>query len=103
MLEMLERQKGAVEVELDGMENRLHNVTKDYEKLKVVLAQKQNAKKVKQKTSNTFEIINNPNSSTRYRRRHKIKNVLDFIHGGEEASLYGAWDYLSSSAVRKPN
>lgn len=43
-------------------------------------------------------MINNPNLSTRYPRRHETKNVLDFIHGGEEASLYGAWDYLSSSA-----
>ena len=98
MLEMLDSQKGAVEVELDGMEKTLHKVTKEYEKLKVVLAQKQNAKKVRQNNSSTFEMINNPNSSTRYRRRHETKNVLDFIHGGEEASLYGAWDYLSSSA-----
>ena len=98
MLEMLERQKGAVEVELDDTEKRLHNVTKEYEKLKVVLEPKQNAKKVRQNTSTTFEMINNPHSSTRYRRRRETKNVLDFFHGGEEASLYGAWDYLSSSA-----
>ena len=95
---MLERQKGAVEVELDDMEKRLHNVTKEYEKLKVVLEQKQNAKKVRQNSSTTFEMINNPQSSTRYRRRRETKNVVDFIHGGEEASLYCAWDYLSSSA-----
>lgn len=54
-----------MEVELDGMEKRLHNVTKEYEKLKVVLAQKQNAKKVRQNTSTTIEMINNPNSSTK--------------------------------------
>ena len=60
MLEMLDSQKGAVEVELDGMEKTLHKVTKEYEKLKVVLAQKQNAKKVRQNTSTTFEMINNP-------------------------------------------
>ena len=84
---MLDSQKGAVEVELDGMEKRLHNVTKEYEKLKVVLAQKQTAKKVRQNNSTTFEMINNPNSSTRYRRRHETKNILDFIHGGEEALL----------------
>ena len=83
----IRKAEGAVEVELDGMEKRLHNVTKEYEKLEVVLAQKQNAKKVRQNTSTTFEMINNPNSSTRYHRRHETKNVLDFIHGGEEALL----------------
>ena len=83
----IRKAEGAVEVELDGMEKRLHNVTKEYEKLKVVLAQKQNAKKVRQNTSTTFEMINNPNSSTRYHRGHETKNVLDFIHGGEEALL----------------
>jgi len=51
------------------MEKRLHNVTKEYEKRKVVLEQKQNAKKVRQNTSTTFEMINCPHSSTRYRRR----------------------------------
>ena len=77
----IRKAEGAVEVELDGMEKRLHNVTKEYEKLKVVLAQKQNAKKVRQNTSTTFEMINKPNSSTRYHRRHETKN------GGEEALL----------------
>lgn len=48
----IRKAEGAVEVELDGMEKRLHNVTKEYEKLKVVLAQKQNAKKVRQKHFN---------------------------------------------------
>ena len=43
-------------------------------------------------------MINDYKSSTRYRRREETKNVLDFIHGGAEPSLYGAWDYLVANA-----
>ena len=37
-------------------------------------------------------------SSTHYQRRSETKNILQFIHGGVEASLYGAWDYFKSNA-----
>ena len=97
ILDILERQKEDVEVELKDMEEKLHTVTKEYDKLKVLLEQK-HAKTLRQNTSTSSEMINNPNSSTRYRRRHETKNVLEFIHGGEEGSLHGAWDYLSSAA-----
>ena len=43
-------------------------------------------------------MVTNVNSSTRYRRRHETKNVLEFIHGGKEGALYGAWDYVSFSS-----
>ena len=98
ILDILERQKQDVEVELKDMEEKLRTVTKEYDKLKVLLEQKQHAKTLRQNRSTSSEMINNPNSSTRYRRRHETKNVLEFIHGGEEGSLHGAWDYLSSAA-----
>ena len=43
-------------------------------------------------------MVTNVNSSTRYRRRQEAKNVLEFIHGGKEGSLYRAWDYVSYAA-----
>lgn len=43
-------------------------------------------------------MITNVNSSTKYRRRQETKNVLEFIHGGKEGSMYGAWGYISSTA-----
>ena len=55
---------------------------------------------MRQSTSTSLELISNPHSSTRYRRRKETKNVLEFIHGGEEGSLYDAWDYLSSAAPK---
>ena len=40
-------------------------------------------------------MVTNVNSGTRYRRTHETNNVLEFIHGGKEGALYGAWDYVS--------
>lgn len=40
----------------------------------------------------------NSKSSMRYRRRDETKNILVYIHGSFEGSLYGAWDYLSAHA-----
>lgn len=43
-------------------------------------------------------MIDDFNSSTRYRRRKKTEKTLQFIHGGATGSYYGAWDYLSANA-----
>ena len=67
MLDTLERQKEAIEIELKDMERKLDTVTKEYEKLRVLLEQKQHAKSHRQNTSTTFAMINSPKSSTRYR------------------------------------
>ena len=67
MLDTLERQKETIEIELKDMERKLDTVTKEYEKLRVLLEQKQHAKSRRQNTSTTFAMINNPKSSTRYR------------------------------------
>ncbi|KAL9959485.1 hypothetical protein ACROYT_G032812 [Oculina patagonica] len=98
--EKLERQKETVAVELKDKEKQLDTISKEYEKLKVLLEQKQNAKARRMNTATTFEMVNNPHSSTRYRRRQETKNILEFIHGGEEGSIYGAWDYLQSNATK---
>ena len=90
-------------VELDGMEKRLHNVTKEYEKLKVVLAQKQNAKKVRQNTSTTFEMINNPNSSTRYHRRHETKKCSRLHSWWGGSIVVWCLGLFIIICVRKPN
>ncbi|KAL9958831.1 hypothetical protein ACROYT_G035899 [Oculina patagonica] len=96
----LERQKETVAVELKDKEKQLDTISKEYEKLKVLLEQKQNAKARRMNTATTFEMVNNPHSSTRYRRRQETKNILEFIHGVEEGSIYGAWDYLQSNATK---
>ena len=83
---------------MEEKQKALEEINKKYEKLKVLLEQKGYARTRRQNTSTTYEMINNRNSSTRFRRKEETRNILQFIHGGEEGSLYGAWDYLTSHA-----
>ena len=52
-------------------------------------------------TRTTLHMINDRTSSVRYRRRTETKNVLEYIHGGEEAAVLGAWDFIASIANKE--
>ena len=62
------------------------------------MEQKGFARKRRENAPTTETMINSSTSSTRYRRKEETKNILEYIHGGKESSLYGAWDYLKSHA-----
>ena len=55
----------------------------------------------KKEAGKAFEIISDFKSSTRYRRRQETKEMLEYIHGGDEGALYGAWDFLASFASKE--
>lgn len=37
----------------------------------------------------------------RYRRRQETKNAQEYIHGGKEGALLGAWDFLTANVSEK--
>lgn len=76
----------------------LDEFDRKYEKLKDLLEQRGYARTRRQNLQTTFEMINNRTSTTRFRRKLETKNILQFTHGEEEGSLYGAFDYLRSHA-----
>ena len=84
--------------EMEEKQKALDEINRKYEKLKVLLEQRGYARTRMQNLETTFEMINNRTSTTRFRHKLETKNILQFIHGGEEGSLYGAWDYLRSHA-----
>jgi len=90
--------KQLLDGEIAEQEERLKELTEAYEKLRKLLEQKEYSRRRRTNASTTYEMINDYKSSTRYRRREETKNMLEFIHGGSEPSLYGAWDFLSSNA-----
>ena len=49
-----------------------------------------------------MRMIHDYKSSTRYRRREETKNVLEFIYGGFEASLYRHGIFWLPMQVVKP-
>ena len=76
----------------------LDEINTQYQKLKVLLQQKGYARKRRENIPTDEKMIGSRCSSTRFRRREETKNVLEYIHGGENASVYGCWDYLCSIA-----
>ena len=85
-------------MQVQQQEEKVSELNEHYNKFKSLLEQKGFSVHRRQNTSTTYEMVTNVNSSTRYTRRNETKNVLEFIHGGKEGSLYGAWDYVSSTA-----
>ena len=97
-LERLQRSVEEKTLQVQQQEEKVKELNEQYHKFKSLLEQKGFSVSRRQNTTTTYEMVTNVNSSTRYRRRHETKNVLEFIHGGKEGSLYGAWDYVSSTA-----
>ena len=82
------------------LEGKLSEINREYGKIKLFLDQKGYSRARRMNTPTTFEMISDPKSSTRYRRRQDTTNILEFIHGGEEPSIYGAWDHIASHASK---
>ena len=83
---------------MQQQEEKINELNEQYNKFKTLLEQKGFSVSGGQNTSTTYEMVTNVNSSTKYRRRHETKNVLEFMHGGKDGALYGAWDYVSFSS-----
>jgi hypothetical protein len=87
-----------LEEEKKSLETDLTELSCQYEKVRLLLEQKGYARKRRENIPTSKDMISNYSSSTRYRRKAETTNILEFIHGGLEGSLYGAWDYLKSFA-----
>ena len=101
----LQKSKGEKETldkEISKADETLRELKQAYEKVKKLLDQKDYSRRRRSAASTSYEMINDYKSSTRYRRREETKNNLEFIHGGFEASLYGAWDFWLPMQVMKP-
>ena len=94
-------EKEANQRELAEQQKKLDEITSQYEKLKTLLDQKGYSRTRRENTRTTLEHITSRTSSLRFRRRKETKNVLEYIHGGEEGSLIGAWDYLAANAPKE--
>lgn len=81
--------------------NEISDKTDEYEKLKFLINPTSHGKKLRERNPTNLSIINDGKSSTRFARRNETKHVLEYIHGGSQGSLYGAFDYLSKHATKE--
>ena len=63
-----------------------------------MLDQKSYSRKRRENSATTFENINDYDYSKRFRRREETHNILEYIHGGIDGAIYGAWDFLVAIA-----
>ena len=83
-----------MEIEKAEIEKEMEFISQEYEKLRLLLEKKGYARMRRQHNSTTFESIKDTSSSTRYRWQTETKNMLEYIHGGEDGAVYGAWDFV---------
>ena len=63
------------------------------------MEQKGYARKRGENVPTDESMISDNFSSIRYRRKKETKNILEFVHGRFEGSIYGAWNFLKSNAA----
>ena len=68
----------------------------EYKRLKSVIEQNLGSRTKRRSNPTTLDMVLDPNSSTKYRRRCESKEMMEFLHGGQEGALFGAWDLLLS-------
>ena len=93
--------KEQLDVKLHEQEPKLCEITTQYEKLKTLLDQKGYCRTRRQNTSTSLETISSTSSSVRYRRSQETRNLLEYIHGGEEGAIVGAWDFVAADATKE--
>ena len=88
-------------MELKDQQDSLEVLKKEFNRFKSLLGQTQQARSKRNQNATTFDMIVDIKSSTRYRRRQETKDVLEYIHGGEEGAIFGAWDLIAAYASKE--
>ena len=87
--------------EVKEQQDSLDSLKKEYNRFKAMLGQTQQARSKRTQNATTFDMISDVKSSTRYRRRQKSNDMLEYIHGGEEGAIFGAWDLIAAYATNE--
>ena len=87
------------------LDEKLSKVTQKFDKLKLLIEQKEYSKTKRQSNPTRLETLYDTSNTQRYSRRNEVKNILEFIHGDLEGAIYGAWDvstkYASPEVMEK--
>ena len=81
-------------------QKKVEQLKQEFDKLKILLQQTNTARSKRAKNPTTSSVIYDGSNSTRYRRRKESADILNYIHGGEEAAILGAWDFVASTAPK---
>ena len=82
-------------IKLDG---NLSVMNKKYDKLKLLIEQKNHSKTLRAKNPTSLEMISDSSNSTHYYRQNETRTMLQYIHGGSDGAIFGAWDFIQRFA-----
>ena len=100
----LNRVIGERDVQVETLKQKLSVLTQQHEQLKTMVSSlgldpKQFSKSKTATNHTTKHMINDPNSSTKYRRRKETEKALTFIHGGKVNNFYQCMHMLHSGCT----
>lgn len=81
-------------------EKKVEQLKQEFEKLKILLQHTNSARSKREKNPTTSFMIYDGSNSTRFQRRKESADILNYIHGGKEAAILGAWDFIESNASK---
>ena len=79
---------------LDDAFKKLHE---EYKNFKLFIEPKQHSKSQRAKNPTSNETAR----TTRYNRCIETKDMLEYIHGGSDGAIFGAWEYFSKNASKE--
>ena len=74
------------------------HLNEEYQRLKSLIDPKSHGKTKREKNPTNEDMISKTSNSTRYYRRKETKDILEYLHGGKEGAIFGAWDFLCHQA-----
>ena len=81
-------------------QDSLEALKKEFSRFKLMLGQTQQARSKCAQNATFFDMITDIKSSTPYRQQQESKDVLEYIHGGEEGAMFDAWDLIAAYASK---
>ena len=85
----------------ENLEIELQSILCKLDQNKLINTRLAFAKGKREKTPTTWESINDSSCTRRYNRQRETKKMLEYIHGGSDGALFGAWDFLVKYARKE--
>ena len=75
------------------LDTEVAKLNEEFERVKLILTSTSRGRLLREKKPTSEEMIGKT-CSTRYKRQEETKDLLEYVHGGSDGSIFGAWDYI---------
>ena len=82
------------------LDTEVAKLNEEFERVKLILTPTSRGRLLREKNPTSEEMIGKT-CSTRYKRQEETKDLLEYVHGGSDGSIFGAWDYIRRYATEE--